>query len=334
MTEQQSRIPADCDVFVIGGGPAGATTATLLAQAGLRVVLADKDKHPRFHIGESLLPHNLPLLDRLGVRDKLETGAMHKHGIEFVSPYHGKSVRYDFARALDKRFPYSFQVRRSSFDEVLLRNAAAKGAEVFEECRVTDVAFPEGDDPVITASLAGGASRQWRARFVVDASGRDTLLASQLGVKERNPRNNSAAIFGHFTNARRLEGRDEGHITIVWFDQGWFWFIPLSDGTTSVGAVCPAEVFKSRGTDMESFFRTLIASSPEIADRLKDATLQGGVTATGNYSYFTTRAAGSVFCSRAMRRRSSTRCFQPASIWRCCRASGRRRRCRAALPCR
>jgi flavin-dependent dehydrogenase len=92
-----------------------------------------------------------------------------------------------------------------------------------------------------------------------------------------------------------LEGRDEGHITIVWFEQGWFWFIPLSDGATSVGAVCPADVFKSRGTDLASFFDTLIASSPEMADRLKDATLQGGVTATGNYSYFTTRSSGERF---------------------------------------
>jgi flavin-dependent dehydrogenase len=295
MTKRQSMMQADCDVFVIGGGPAGSTTATLLAQQGLRVVLADKDKHPRFHIGESLLPHNLPLLDRLGVRDKMETGAMHKYGIEFVSPYHGKSVRYDFGRALDKRFPYSFQVRRSSFDEVLLRNAAAKGAEIREEACVTDVAFPDDGDPVITAVLADGTSRQWRARFVVDASGRETFLASKLAVKERNPRNNSAAIFGHFINARRLEGRDEGHITIVWFDQGWFWFIPLSDGATSVGAVCPADVFKSRGTDLASFFDTLIASSPEMADRLKNATLQGGVTATGNYSYFATRASGERF---------------------------------------
>ena len=295
MTARQGVNPAECDVFVIGGGPAGATSAALLAEAGLHVVLADKDKHPRFHIGESLLPHNLPLLDRLGVRGQIEASEMRKHGIEFVSPYHGKSVRYDFGHALDKRFPYSFQVRRSSFDEVLLRNASAKGAEVVEQCRVTDVAFLEPGDPVVTASLADGASRQWRPRFVIDASGRDTLLASQLGLKERNSRNNSAAVFGHFTNARRLEGRDEGHITIVWFDQGWFWFIPLSDGTTSVGAVCPVDVFKNRTADMESFFCTLIASSPEIAKRLQGATLKGGVTATGNYSYFAKQLTGKRF---------------------------------------
>lgn len=269
----------DCDVLVVGGGPAGSTVATLLAEQGRRVVLLEKDKHPRFHIGESLLPHNLPLLDRLGVRTQIETSAQHKHGIEFVSPFHGKSVRFDFAKAWDKRFPYAFQVRRSVFDEILLRNAAAKGAEVIEECRVNAVEFT--DD----AALVTAGERRWRAKFVVDATGRDTLLANQLGAKARNKRNDSAAIFGHFTGARRLEGQAAGNITIVWFEHGWFWFIPLSDGTTSIGAVSPAGVFKNRGGDLKSFFMGLIASSPEIADRLKDATLVGEVTATGNYSY-------------------------------------------------
>ncbi|HYP62480.1 MAG TPA: NAD(P)/FAD-dependent oxidoreductase, partial [Acidocella sp.] len=279
MAQGQQDGVQDCDVLVVGGGPAGASVAALLAERGRRVVLVEKDRHPRFHIGESLLPHNLPLLDRLGVRAQIETSGQHKHGIEFVSPFHGKSVRYDFAKAWDKRFPYAFQVRRSVFDEILFRNAAAKGAEVIEECRVTSVDLTQ-ERPLVTAG-----ERRWRARFVVDASGRDTLLASQLNAKARNPRNDSAAIFGHFTGARRLEGQAEGNITIVWFDKGWFWFIPLADGTTSIGAVCPAGVFKNRGTDLQSFFMGLIASSPEIADRLKDATLVGEVTATGNYSY-------------------------------------------------
>jgi flavin-dependent dehydrogenase len=281
---EKSSAP-DCEVLVIGGGPAGATIAALLAERGRRVILVEKDRHPRFHIGESLLPQNLPLLDRLGVRQEIEFSSMPKHGIEFVSAFHGKTVQYEFAKAWDKRFPYSFQVRRSTFDHILLKNAAAKGAEVIEGCRVTAVDFPENAHPTITARTEDGGETKWSAAFVVDASGRDTLLAAQMGVKERNPRNSSAAIFGHFTNARRLPGKAEGNITIVWFDNGWFWFIPLTDGTTSVGAVCPPEFFKNRGTDLKSFFMSVIATCPEIASRLKHAELAGEVTATGNYSY-------------------------------------------------
>jgi flavin-dependent dehydrogenase len=286
---------ADCDVFVVGGGPAGATAAALLAERGHRVILAEKDRHPRFHIGESLLPQNLPLFDRLGIREQVEHTSMRKYGIEFFSPYHGKSVTYDFAGALDKRFPYSFQVRRSTFDHILLKNAAAKGAEVIEDCRVTSIAFPATGPARIEGRDGDGQEKNWTAAFVIDASGRDTLLASQLGLKERNPRNGSAAMFGHFTNARRLPGAAEGNISVVWFDNGWFWFIPLSDGATSVGAVCPAAFFKNRGTDLTSFFNSVIASCPEIARRLKDATLVGEVTATGNYSYGATKAAGEKF---------------------------------------
>jgi flavin-dependent dehydrogenase len=287
--------PPDCDVLIVGGGPAGATIATLLAERGRRVVLIEKDRHPRFHIGESLLPHNLPLFDRLGVREEIETTSIQKHGIEFVSAYHGKSVRYDFANAWDKRFPYSFQVRRSTFDHILIKNAVAKGAKVIEGCRVTSIDFPDDGHPSITGRDEDGRTRQWTASFVVDASGRDTLLAAQLGVKERNPKNNSASIFGHFTGARRLPGKAEGNITIVWFDNGWFWFIPLSDGTTSIGAVCPAPFLKNRGTDLTSFFMSIIASCPEIADRLKDARLTGEVTATGNYSYSAKSISGRNF---------------------------------------
>jgi flavin-dependent dehydrogenase len=287
--------PPDCDVLIIGGGPAGSTIAALLAERGRRVILVEKDRHPRFHIGESLLPHNLPLFDRLGIRDQIETNAIHKHGIEFVSPYHGKCIRYDFANAWDKRFPYAFQVRRSVFDHILLKNAATKGAEIVEACRVTAVEFPEGGHPLVIAHDETGETRKWHAAFIVDASGRDTLLAAQMGTKVRNARNNSAAIFGHFTGARRLEGKAEGNITIVWFDYGWFWFIPLVDGTTSVGAVCPAAFLKTRDTDLASFFRGIIASCSEIADRLKHAELVGNVTATGNYSYLSKTTSGRSF---------------------------------------
>lgn len=289
----QVRTTKRCDVLVIGGGPAGATIAALLAERGYRVAVVDKDRHPRFHIGESLLPFNLPLFDQLGIRGEIEHGAIRKYGIEFVSRYHGKSITYNFSGALDKRFPYSFQVRRSVFDELLLKNAAAKGAEVIEGTRVTRVNFSDGGDARVTARDESGSEHEWQARFVVDASGRDTFLAGQLGLRERNPHNNTAAIFGHFTGARRLPGKAEGNISIVWFDHGWFWFIPLLDGATSVGAVCPAHVFKTRqSTDLTAFLKSLIAEAPEIADRLKDAQLVGDAVATGNYSYSTTQISG------------------------------------------
>src|SRR3954469_9617662 len=186
----------DCDVLVVGGGPAGSTVAALLAEKGYRVVLLEKDRHPRFHIGESLLPLNLPLLQNLGVLEEVERVGMLKYGAEFVSPYHGKAVTFEFANAWDKSLPYAFQVRRSEFDHILLKNAAAKGATVIEGTRVTGVEFPSGGGAVAPGRGESGGPRPWRARFLVDASGRDTLLAAQFGIKHRNPKHNSAAMFG------------------------------------------------------------------------------------------------------------------------------------------
>ncbi|MBP2302040.1 NAD(P)/FAD-dependent oxidoreductase [Azospirillum picis] len=282
---------SDCDVLVVGGGPAGSTAAALLVEMGHRVVLLEKDRHPRFHIGESLLPCNLPLLQRLGVLEQVERIGMLKYGAEFVSPYHGKAVTFDFANAWDKSKPYAYQVRRSEFDHILIRNAAAKGATVIEGCKVTDVAIG-GDGTLVTASQDDGTTRTVRARFLVDASGRDTLLASRFGIKRRNAKHNSAAMFGHFTGAKRLPGKAEGNITVFWFDHGWFWFIPLADGTTSVGAVCWPYYFKTRKTDQTRFFLDTIALCPALAERLEGAELTGPVTGTGNFSYQADRMSG------------------------------------------
>jgi flavin-dependent dehydrogenase len=255
------------------------------------VVVIEKDRHPRFHIGESLLPLNLPLFEELGVKDAVAKIGMPKYGAQFNSVEHGKSLTYDFSGALDPTWPYAYQVRRSEFDHLLLGHCAANGAEVHEATRVTEVDF--GPDAVRVATRdEDGATRRWRAQFLVDASGRDTFLANKLGIKRRNPSHNSAALFGHFTGARRLAGREEGNISMFWFQHGWCWFIPLKDGTTSVGAVCWPYYMKSRKTDPTTFFLDTIALAPGLAERLRGAALTGPATATGNYSYYCDRMAG------------------------------------------
>jgi len=284
----------ECDVLVVGGGPAGSTVAALLAARGEKTVLVEKVRHPRFHIGESLLPLNLPLLEKLGVAEEVKRIGMVKYGAEFISPQHpDKSVMFEFANAWDKSHPYAYQVRRSEFDHILLKNAAARGATVIEECRISDVDFlPDGQGVRAKGQTSEGITRQWRAKFLVDATGRDTLLASRFGIKQRNRKHASAAMFAHYTGAKRLMGKEEGHITVFWFDYGWFWFIPLADGTTSIGAVCEPHYFKTRKTDMDKFFMDTIALAPDLVERLKDAKMVSAVTGTGNYSYRCARMTG------------------------------------------
>ncbi|OAI52443.1 hydroxylase [Betaproteobacteria bacterium SCGC AG-212-J23] len=281
-----------CDVFVLGGGPAGSTAAALLAERGWKVVIVDKERHPRFHIGESMLPMSTPLFERLGVREQVEKIGMVKHGAEFVSPQAKEAVTFDFSEAWNADYPSTYQVRRSQLDEILFRNSARKGAQTVEECRVSDVQFPKGEDVRVSAEMADGAKREWRARFFIDASGRDTFLSRRFDMKQRNHEHCTAAMFGHFDNATRLTGREEGNISIFWFDHGWFWFIPLLDGQTSVGAVCNAEYMKSRKGDTRQFFFDTIARCPALGERLAQAKLPGNVTATGNYSYFSERMYG------------------------------------------
>lgn len=284
-----------CDVLVIGGGPAGSTIATLLARQGREVVMLEKAHHPRFHIGESLLPANVPLLAKLGVLDQVAAIGMPKWGVDFSSPQHACGTALEFGDAWDKSLPMAWQVRRADFDDILFRNAGASGAVTHQGCCVRRVEC-DAEGATVDAVLNGGALQRWRARFVIDASGRDTLLARQNGWKRRDRKHSSAALFGHFRGARRLPGRMEGNISIFWFALGWFWFIPLADGTTSVGAVCWPHYLKSRDKPLPDFFRDTIAMAPALQERLQGATLIDDlVHATGNYSYCADRCAGECY---------------------------------------
>lgn len=281
-----------CDVLVIGGGPAGSTVSTLLADKGWRVVLLEKEHHPRFHIGESLLPMSLPILKHLGVLEQVEAIGVLKTGAHFVSDnYPDRDQTYYFSFALDKNHPHAYEVRRSEFDHLLLQNSAARGVEVHEGVRVTHVELTNG--PAVQAKDERGQIQHWQARQVVDASGRHTFLATRFGSKQKNPRHASAAIFGHFKNAQRLSGRDAGNISIFWFKHGWQWMIPLRDGIMSVGAVCWPEYLKTRGsTPPADFLWQTIELCPGVSKRMQEATLIGEARATGNYSYRSTRLYG------------------------------------------
>ena len=290
----QLELPRHCDVLVIGGGPAGATVAPLLAEMGYTVVLLDKARHPRFHIGESLLPANLQLFERLGVGAEVRAIGMQKWGAEFVSPHHAQKQAFHFSEAWDKSTPYAYQVKRAEFDTVLIRNAARLGVEVHEGCKVRAVDFLPGDGgALISARHDDGREAQWQARFVVDASGRDTFLANRFRIKKRNPRHNSSAVYGHYTGARRNEGQDAGNITIFWFEHGWFWFIPMQGDVTSIGMVTWPYFMQTRGArSLENFLADGIALCPALAERLRDARLVNEVEATGNFSYVSERNHG------------------------------------------
>ena len=289
----------DSDVLIIGGGPAGSTAAVMLVEKGYRVTLLEKAHHPRFHIGESLLPANLPLFERLGVAEEIRAIGMQKWGAEFVSPWHGGRTQvFEFAQAWDRSMPFAYQVRRSEFDEILIRRARTCGARVIEGCRVRDVELPvaDGQNVRVEAEHDDGRKESFAARFIIDASGRDTFLGTRLNSKQRDRKHNSSAMYAHFRNAQRHEDcKRAGNITIYWFEHGWIWLIPLADGTTSIGAVVWPYYMKSRKKPLREFFLDTIALCAPLWERLKSADLVSDIEATGNYSYCCERSYGQNF---------------------------------------
>ncbi len=230
-----------CDVAVIGGGPAGSTAAALLARRGYKVIALEKAHHPRFHIGESLLPMNLPLFERLGVLDKVRALGVFKAGADFEADNERGYNTFAFARAIGDSPPHAYQVWRQDFDRMLYQHARECGADAREGHEVAAVEQGGPRDTRLEVRTDDGRSYRIQARYLVDASGRDAFLAAKRKLRRKNRQHQSAAIFGHFRGAEPRSGEDAGNISIYRFAHGWMWMIPLPDGVMSVGAVCRPE---------------------------------------------------------------------------------------------
>jgi FADH2-dependent halogenase len=275
------------DVAIIGGGPAGATAGTLLAQHGRRVIVLEREKFPRFHIGESLLPYSMKASDRLGVQEKVKAMAMEKIGGEVASACGTRKVRFYFRTGFRLEQNKSYQVKRADFDKLLLDHAADVGAEVREETAVEKVDFSV-DEARLT--LRGG--EQLRAKYVIDCTGRNSLLGGQFKLRESYDTLHKFSVFAHFEDVP-LRDREELNLTrLIRGKDFWFWMIAVSETRISVGVVTDIAAFRELKKSPEEAIQHYIAQSPEMQERMAGARLVSQVYSISDYSYRNKRLTG------------------------------------------
>jgi flavin-dependent dehydrogenase len=285
------------DVVVIGGGPAGSTASTLIAQKGYHVRLFERERFPRFHIGESLIPRTYWVLRRLGMLDKMKgSHFVKKYSVQFVNQHGKLSEPFYFLDHNPHESSQTWQVLRSQFDQLLLDNAREQGVQVHEGVRVLDVLF-DGERAVgVRVQDESGAEQVVRARVVVDASGQGSLIMSRLGLRDWDPVLKKAALWTYWKGAQRDTGRDEGATLVIQVQgkQGWFWYIPLHDDVISVGVVADyGYLFKSRaGKDHETIYFEEVARCPGLQPRIASAERVAPFRAAKEYSYRSRKAAG------------------------------------------
>jgi len=280
------------DVAIIGGGPAGSTAATLLARAGRRVIVCEREKFPRFHIGESLLPISMQTFTRLGVHEKFErAGFLRKFGGEMASACSDEGVKFYFKDGYRSQTETSYQVPRAEFDQVLLDHAAENGADVREETAVNGVEF-FADRVELQLESKGSASRKISARYVIDASGRHSVLGNHFKLKETYPHLQKISIFAHYEGVEADPGRDGTLTRQLRAMDRWFWYIPLPNDRASIGVVLDTALFKQAKKSPEAFLAESLAEHSFLARRMTNARRVTPAYASADFSYRQTRLTG------------------------------------------
>ena len=283
------------DVVVIGGGPAGSTTSTLLAQQGYRVQLFEREKFPRFHIGESLIPETYWVLKRIGMLPKMQNSHfVKKYSVQFVNANGKLSAPFYFWDNKPHECSQTWQVVRSEFDQMMLDHAREHGVEVFEQTRVMEVLFDNDRALGVVVKAPDGSTHEVRARVVVDASGQNGLLMNRLNLRIWDPVLNKGAIWTYWEGAYRDTGRDEGATMVLQTvtKNGWFWYIPLHNNIVSVGVVAPFDyLFKGR-KDYAQTYQEEVDRCPAVKERVSSAKRVTGHFATKDYSYRSKQVAG------------------------------------------
>lgn len=286
--------PLRCDALVLGGGPAGAVTAALLARSGVEVTLLEKARFPRFHLGESLAPAATAVLDDLGLRDTFDGRYLQKNGVLLRCARTGRQQRYRYDEAYEPGAGLAWQVPRADFDDVLLRRARVLGATVLEGHAAKDVLFDDGAACGVVARRDDGASVTVRARVVVDATGQDALLAARRGDRHPVPGLERTALSAHYRQVARGAGEAEGDLELILFPHGWIWHVPFLGEVSSVGALCANSWVKARRPveALESFFDRTIDDASFARESLARATRLTPVLAHASLSWQAHRRVG------------------------------------------
>jgi FADH2-dependent halogenase len=282
------------DVAIIGGGPAGSTAATLLARAGRRVIVFEREKFPRFHIGESLLPFSMKAFTRMDLHEKfLAAGFMKKYGGEFFSACCDQGIKFYFEDAFRSQTDHSYQVTRAEFDQLLLDHAAENGAEVREQTSVERVEFlNEGATLEWKGTVCDAGSGKIEARYVIDASGRNSVLGNLFKIKKNYAHLQKLSIFAHYDGVWRPEGRDGTLTGLIRGIDRWFWVIPLTAERMSIGVVLDSEVFRQSKQTPEDFLQAALAEQPIISRRMTNAQRISEVHVAADFSYRSTTFYG------------------------------------------